>query len=114
MQPERHAAEPGNANCEQDTHENSSLHLMFAVNSYSVNIHLHIAWYIHPRPVSKLRGTGQSGRLHRVSPAVRIARTQRDPRESPMATVLIVEDDPNDLYAAAEMAEKLGFSTVEA
>jgi CheY-like chemotaxis protein len=31
-----------------------------------------------------------------------------------MATVLIVEDDPNDLYAAAEMAEKLGFSTVEA
>lgn len=27
-----------------------------------------------------------------------------------MSTLLIVEDDPNDLYAAAEMAEKLGFS----
>lgn len=27
-----------------------------------------------------------------------------------MATLLIVEDDPNDLYAAADIAEKLGFS----
>ena len=31
-----------------------------------------------------------------------------------MATLLIVEDDPTDLYAAADMAQKLGFSTVEA
>jgi len=31
-----------------------------------------------------------------------------------MATLLIVEDDPADLYAAADMAANLGFSTVEA
>jgi len=31
-----------------------------------------------------------------------------------MATLLIVEDDPADLYAAAGMAEALGFSQVEA